>query len=462
MKYFVFLITFSLLISTLAEANFLEKNLERLQWGNTEVIFLKDDSLPIYEVKIYFADGALNDKGKYGLTQMMFDLVDTGTDRYSHQEISDHLDFFAVNFSAMVLHEYSVFSYSGLTKDLVPTSKMMCHLFHNTQYPEYLVENYSTRKKVSLNSLRSRHSSLIQRVFRGVLFKGTPYEKPSDGMINSISKITKKDLKQQLDYFMTKVKKKIYIQGPKNILGQVKDIFQKDCQFEKSKSEVRMVESFEKKSNNFPHIYFVPVEKANQIQIMYGDFRVTSKDEKTVKRVDEDLEKFASNIVSGGFNSIFFQELREKRGYIYSSMATTGWQRDYGRSTMSTFTKNENIVDVLKTIQSSIATNENFLNKERFSMFQKQEKGNFLFRIESKSNLFSQVVYRDHLSKSIDSIFQYPDKIEKVKRKDMVQIIKDTFGVGKLQLMLLGDKKVLKTLKKHFPNVTIVDSNKYL
>ena len=126
-----------LLIQSAFSATYLEENLKTLKWNDIEVVWLEDDTYPTYNLSVYFYAGALTDDAKdYGETEFMFNEMNSGTTRYTKKEIVDALEFFGTSYGANVTHEYSTYTVSGLVKDLVPTMKMVCHVFQNATFPE--------------------------------------------------------------------------------------------------------------------------------------------------------------------------------------------------------------------------------------------------------------------------------------------------------------------------------------
>lgn len=104
-------------------------NIKKLDWDGLEVVWLKDERYPVYNMSVYFADGALSDSpSRRGETAAALNLLNSGTRRYDQKEINENLEFFGVDFGAHVTHEFSSYSISGLVKDLIPTTKLLCHL----------------------------------------------------------------------------------------------------------------------------------------------------------------------------------------------------------------------------------------------------------------------------------------------------------------------------------------------
>ena len=147
-----------------------QDEIEKLDWDGMEVYYLEETQFPVYDLYMYFADGALSDpKSLAGQTEIMFNLMDSGTRRYNQAQISDHLDYYGVSHGAYVTHEYSLYSVSGLAKDLVPSLKKICHLFDDANYPRNELKNFKVRMRSEFSNLVTNHSALADRVFRAVL-----------------------------------------------------------------------------------------------------------------------------------------------------------------------------------------------------------------------------------------------------------------------------------------------------
>ena len=53
------------------------------------MVFVKDERVPMYQVDFYFSDGALSDKkGKEGETELMFDLLTSGTKDFLKRKLT--------------------------------------------------------------------------------------------------------------------------------------------------------------------------------------------------------------------------------------------------------------------------------------------------------------------------------------------------------------------------------------
>ena len=206
------------LTSIVANANDLTDRIEKMQWDEIDVTYIEDDKFPTYNISILFADGALKDRRVKGVTSMMFDLLESGTNRFSLNEIADNLEFYGVSTGSNVTHEYSSYSYSGLSKDIVPTTKKICHVFRDAVYPVKELRKAKSLMKAQRQNLISNHGQLSSTAFRDISLRGTPYVSDVKGRLRDIKRIKASYLKSRLKYFRNDVKKKIYITGPRSVL----------------------------------------------------------------------------------------------------------------------------------------------------------------------------------------------------------------------------------------------------
>lgn len=434
------------------------KNVQKLNWEGLDVIWIKDNRFPTYDITVYYGDGSLSDGNKKGETERMFSLLGKGTPKYSFKEIAEQFEFWSFSGGSNVFHEYSSYNFSGLLKDLKPTMKFICHIFKNASFPESEIKKHLTNAKLGFQSLVSNPSSLASRAFREISMAGTPFYYPTGGKLKDLSLVTREGLKKKLNYFQTKVQKRIYISGPEQVL-EVKDILVKECGWNGSQSFKRKVESPEKKfDKSGPKVILVTVPKANQAQVRIG--RYLNRGE--VKGNDEVLD-FMSSILGGGFTSILNREARIKRGLTYSIGAFAAGQKYYGRSGISTATSNEKVIEMISVIKASIKkVSKKEFSKEQFKTTKNFLKGSYPFQYETIKSFMNQMVFLDHVGNNYSKFHTFPKNIGLIKERDIAKAAKDVFNWKKQVVVILGAKSLEKELKKSFRKLKTISYESFL
>lgn len=419
-------------------------DIQELNWQGIPVTYLEDSRLPTYQISIYFADGALSDEGGIaGEANAMFKLLSSGTRRYSQKDIADNLEFYGASYGGNVTHEYSTYGVSGLIKDMNPTLKKICHLFKDANFPQNEIEKQQERARSALLSLVNDHSSLASRAFREIQLSGSKFSYPVEGKLVDIKKLNQKGLQQKLEYFNKKVAKHIYITGPKEVLNS-KEILLNDCGWSSEANFKRELGKMDvPKLQKGPEISLIVVKDANQAQVRMGQYLPESEIE------DAEALALTSEYLGGGFTSVLMREVRVKRGLTYSIGSFAARQKYYGRSGISTFTRNETagaLLEVIKNILEQGAAGE--IADEDFERVKNAFIGSYPFSLESSASYLSQLMNFDHIDEPYSRLSRFPEIIKGVKKNEMVQIFKNIFEWDKMKIVVVGDESLEKELSK--------------
>ena len=453
MRNLILIILFSLFSQALVASPL---KTEKYDWGNLQVTFVEDNRLPVYSVRFYFADGAASDSAKKaGETQMAFDLLTSGTRRFNQKEISDNLEYFGAGFGFNVTHEYVVGGVNGLVKDIVPTMKQICHLFNDSNYPVTEIKKAKKLKVDGLKSMINNHGSIADRAFREISMKGSEVSMPVGGKLKTIQKINQKGLRNKLAYFKDKVKKRIYLTGPSEML-KIKDIVLHECGFNlKTSNYVRNIAPV--KRSKAQKVVLVTVPKANQAQVRMG--RILAQNE--IKNIP--LLMLSSKFLGGGFTSQLMKSVRVKSGLSYSVGAFAAGQRGYGRSGISSFTKNKTILELISTIKTTVdeVSQKKFLPEE-LAASRGYLIGSYPFNFESSIGFVDNLIQLDHAGVSWSDFYNLPKAVERVSSDEVAQKVSTLFPWEEQVVLVLGDRSLAKKLKKEYKQLQVLNWKSFL
>lgn len=438
----------------------IEDNIKKLNWNGIDVVYIEDNRFPTYDLTIYFADGALSEKkGQAGLSVHSFNLMDSGTDKLSQKEILEEMEFLGTDFGADVTHEYTTVNVSGLTKDLKTSMTQICSLMRSATFPEAVIKKELELERAGLQSMVASPQALSERVFREISMGGTPYSYPVAGKVADLKALNSTALRNQLNYFLDNVKKRIYVTGPKSVLSLEK-ILASECQLKGSPSDfVRTVEN-PKKRNNKTEFIFVPVPDANQVQLRVGRF--LNFDETG----ERNLDALASDFLGGGFTSRLMREVRVKRGLTYSIGSFVSSQKQYGRSGISTFTKNQTIDRLIEVIDEAVTKiGKDGITEDDLARSTDGMIGAYPFKFENNHAFLAQLLLLDHIGRPYSDLFDFKDSVAKYNAKDVAKKIENVFSMKKQTIFVLGDKSIepkLRKLTKKYGPLKVVDFRPYL
>jgi zinc protease len=458
MKSLIILLALIISCNTFASAK-IEDSIKKLNWNGVDVVFLEDNRFPTYDILIYFADGALSDGPKeLGISNHAFNLLDSGTAKLSQKEILDQFEFYGTEFVADVTHEYTTMSMSGLSKDLPTALTQACSLLREVNYPADVVKSELDKERSELQSYISNPQALSDRIFREISMKGTPYSYPALGKMVDLSNYNSQNLRSKMDYFLDKVKKRIYITGPRSILSAEK-IFAEKCKFVGNSSDFVRSISYKKTKKSSPEIVFIPLPDANQVQVRFGRFM--NFDEIS----DRPLDVLASEFLGGGFTSRLMREVRVKRGLTYSIGAYISSQKQYGRSGITTFTKNETITKLVEVIDETVSKVNKGISDEELEKARSNITGSHPFKFESNRAFLAQLLYLDHVERPYSELFKFTESVSKYKASDVARRISEVYGTKFQTIFILGDKSIEKSIRKlapKFGKVKVLDYKEFI
>lgn len=425
-----------------------EDSIKRLNWNGIEVVYIEDNRFPTYDFLMYFADGALSDEpGMQGITSHAFNLLDSGTAKLSQQDILDQFEFYGTEFSSDVTHEFTTLALSGLSKDLSTSMTQACSLLREANYPKNILKQELDKERSALVSLISNPQGLSDRVFREVSMANTPYSYPVTGKLKDLDRYTPESLRSKVDYFLDKVKKRIYITGPKSILS-VEKILADKCHFKGTSGDYVRTVVYKKQLKKNPEMVFVPIPDGNQVQVKIGRF--LNFDEIGDRRLDT----LASEFLGGGFTSRLMREVRVKRGLTYSIGSYISSQKQYGRSGISTFTKNETVNKLIEVINDSVEKIAKVgISQEDLENSRGAIVGAHPFKFENNRAFLSQLLYLDHIERPYAELFNFNEAVQKYTAADVARKIKDVYGMKSQVIFVLGDKSIEKDLRKINPKM---------
>jgi zinc protease len=442
---------FALLLTSQVSASFLDK-VERMKWGDLDVVWIEDNKFPKFMASFYFEEGALADPFS-GVTQATFDQLTAGTSRESQREIAEFFDFYGTNLRHSVTHEYAVFSVQALTKDIAPVMGKVCEVFNEAQYPLDELNSYVSRAKSGLKNLVTSHTALADRVFRNLSLQGTAYADPVEGRLETFDKIKPEILKERLNR-LNQTKKTLYLAGPKDVMN-IRSVITKKCSW---KNEIRQSPVITTKPQAQSAIYLVPVSGANQAQIRIG--RYLNGEELKGKH---DQFHFLAGFLGGGFTSKLVQELRVKRGLTYSAGAYVSLQRDYGRAGINTFSKSETAADAIAIIREILSdlSRTSQVDPNEFKHQQGHQIGAHAFGFEATNAFLSQIMLYDHQKRNLQELANFPDRIKALTPAELAQADYEAFPWERLTIVVVGDKSLVKSLSRIRP-VRVVNYEDFL
>ena len=381
------------------------------------VIFEEQKSLPILNLQLIFKNaGYIKDKNNLGLANLSSKILNEGTKELGATKFAEKLDDNAITLHSSIGFETFIIELSSLKEKSDLALELLGALLKSPNISE---EALSKVKTLTIGSIKRKENDFDDVASKGlnyILYKGTPLENPSNGTIETISKIDLKDIKKFVDDSLV-LNNLIVVAGGDISLDELQ------------KQLIPILKSLnigEREQNSKIEFNSTKQEKellkpTEQAYIYFGsNFNATAKDEDNYKA------KVASFILGGsGFGSRLMEEIRVKRGLAYSAYSNININRSYSSFSGYLQTKNESYKEAKDIVISLVEEFvKNGVTKEELEAAKNFLTGSEPLRTETLAQRLNRAFMLDFKGLSQD----YPkielEKIQNLTLEDLNSYIK--------------------------------------
>ncbi len=177
---------------------------------------------------------------------------------------------------------------------------------------------------------------------------------------------------------------------------------------------------------------------------------------KTIGRHDENYYPLLvlNNIFGGTMSSRIFQEVREKKGLVYSIYSFVSNYSETGIFSIYAGMSYEQAEDALRTILKEMAgMKKGDITLKEFNRAKQQIKGNYILGLESTSSRMSSIGRRELLYNEIQYPEEVIEKINNVKLEDVLKLATELFDIDRLSITFTGNLNKHKNIEKIINNV---------
>ncbi len=249
--------------------------------------------------------GSIQDSaGKEGTALLLQDYLFKGTGDLDARKLAHRLDALGLQRSQSVDREFSIFSGVTIGKNLHDVLKLCARILRQPNFPP---EELESLRSLALQSLDALEDSPLGKLFRELLrkFLPSPFSNSPAGTRESLTAIAHQDIDTQFKRGYLPKGTILAFAGSfdwKEVLALCEELFGdwvgSPPAPAQTKAQTKTVTHLEKDSE--------------QVQIGVAYESVTPAHE------DYLLSRFALNVLRGGMSSRLFNEVREKRGLVYT------------------------------------------------------------------------------------------------------------------------------------------------
>ena len=384
--------------------------------SGSEVYFVENHDLPIIDLSVAFPAGSARDtkatSGVAGVTRYMMTL---GADGMSEEAITNAFADIGANLGGELDVDRSAFKLRTLTSESAKALVTFNKILHKPDFPQAVLEREKTRIVAGLKEAETQPEAISNKAFMQALYPNHPYGMDESGEVETITAMKVDDLKAFYNTFYTAKSAVIALIGDMTE-AQARTIAEDVAKGLPQTSAVPKIAEVTYPtaaiSQNISH-------PASQAHIVLGY--------PGIKRGDSDyFPLYVGNYVlgGGGFVSRLTEEVREKRGLVYSVYSYFMPMAELGPFQIGLQTKKEQADEALKVVNQTLAKfMQNGVTEKELKAAKDNIIGGFPMRIDSNAKIldYLSLIGFHHLP------LTYLDDFNKQVAKVTSKQIKDAF-----------------------------------
>ena len=310
-----------------------------------EAWLVQEDSIPVIAMSFAFIGGTSQDPVETaGVANMLSALLDEGAGDLDSEAFQLALDDAAIGLSFSAGRD----TFRGSLRTLAANRDEAVRLLHlaltEPRFDEEPVERIRSQILVGLQAEENDPADMASRALMPALFPDHPYGQPSDGTIESVSAITREDLRTYFGKVVARDNLKVAVVGAisPDELAVMLDALFGDLPVNANRTKVADVEPSVGGMIDLP--LAIP-----QTLIRFTGAGLTRDDPDYIPA------SIAAFILGGGPSSRLYEEIREKRGLAYSFSLSLIPLEHAGLVVAGTSTSADQADQVVAIIENEIA-----------------------------------------------------------------------------------------------------------
>ncbi len=383
------------------------------QWQSTNgarVLFVETHDLPMLDVSVDFPAGASRDtREKSGAASLTLRMMGLGVPGLKEEQISERFADVGAQPSGRFDADRAGLTLRTLsgTAERVQALDLMARILQQPTFPQAILDREKARVLAGLRESDTKPETISDREFRRIIYGNHPYGLRGSGEIETVEKLTSADLEE----FYRR-----YYVSDAAIVSIIGDVTRDQA---RAIAE-QLTGKLQKSGKPIPALPPVPVldagqtariaHPATQAHIVIGQPGITRKD-------PDYFPLWLGNYVlgGGGFSSRLSEEIRQKRGFAYSTYSYFNPLGQAGPFQIGLQTKKEQSEEALKVANDILAT---FVSggptQQELDNAKQNVIGGFPLRIDSNRKILDYLSIIGFYDLPLNYLDEFPAKIEAV------------------------------------------------
>ena len=345
-----------------------------------QVYFVENHDLPIIDMAVNFPAGSARDsKATSGVAGVTRYLMTLGADGMNEEAITNAFADIGANLSGELDVDRAAFKLRTLTSESAKALETFNKILHKPDFPPAILEREKTRIVAGLKESATQPESISDKAFMQALYPNHPYGMDESGEIETINAMKRDDL---IAFYNTNYTAKSAVIA---LIGDMTSAQAKAIAEDAAKGLPQGAAVPKIAQVTYPSAASTQriAHPASQAHIVLGY--------PGIKRGDTDyFALYVGNYVlgGGGFVSRLTEEVREKRGLVYSVYSYFMPMAELGPFEIGLQTKKEQADEAMKVVNATVAKFiQNGVTEKELKAAKDNIIGGFPMRIDSNAKI---------------------------------------------------------------------------
>jgi predicted Zn-dependent peptidase len=362
---------------------------------------------------------------QHGISHLLEHMAFKGTSTRSAQQIAEAFDDIGGQLNAFTSHEHTVYYAKILKDDLAFAAEVLCDILQDSTFD---ADELAKEQQVILQELAMHHDTpddLVFDQFQSVAFPSQALGRSILGTAEYITRHSSADLKSFIAQYYHPSRMVVSAAGAVDHDALVRLM-------EKLLHLSGQSDIYTPQAGHYQGGADVVRKKLEQLQLVIGVEGIAQRDSRYYQ------SQILSTILGGGMSSRLFQEIREKRGLVYSIQSFIASYSDCGLFAIYAATGEKESAELLPVVCDELSNIRHSITAAELQRAKQQHKATLLMARESTSTLAEWIgrhllhygEYRDaaQINRAVDAI-----TIDQLH-----QLADDLFAAPRLSFAALG------------------------
>jgi predicted Zn-dependent peptidase len=362
-----------------------------------------------------------------GISHLVEHMLFKGTQQRSARQIAEEMDGIGGNLNAFTDKESTCYYAKVMDQHLPLAVDVLSDMFLNSRFdPEELAKE----QKVVLEEIKMYDDSpdeLIHDLFIQTMWHGSDLGAPTIGFAETVTALTPDDLRSHMHRHYAP--NSVVVAAAGNVdHDHVVALFEKSFASFQGACELPVPESPQTTPNRlFRH------KDSEQAYVVLGTRGLSVRDERRY------VLSVMDTILGGGMSSRLFQEIREKRGLVYTVYSFQASYRGAGLFAVYAGTSPQNVGECVAVVGEQFANlREHRVTDAELRLAKEHIKGSLTLSLESTSSRMIRLGRSEFSLGRQLTTEEIEEKVEAVTAEEIQQLAQELLSEENLGLCVLG------------------------